>query len=155
MQRRSFLTTLLRLAGLATLPSLGSSGAIAGTTTPAAAAKAVARKTQQPALLLQTLPIAGFQYHQGEACWAELRQGARLALVREPDNRHDARAIRVDWQGHKLGYVPRAENATLASLLDRGHILEARIRSLRDSHDPWQRVELEICLTMDGEAMSA
>ena len=33
--------------------------------------------------------------------------GAALSLVREPDNAYDPRAVRVDWQGHKLGYVPR------------------------------------------------
>lgn len=149
MQRRSFLTALLRLVGLATMPSFLATNASAA---PISTTRTAARSATRPPLLLQTSPLAGFQYHQGEACWPELREGARLALVREPDNRYDTRAIRVDWQGLKLGYVPRAENATLASLMDRGHVLEARILALRGSPDPWQRVALEIYLISRGAA---
>ncbi|MBI3371899.1 MAG: hypothetical protein HY017_09120 [Betaproteobacteria bacterium] len=29
--------------------------------------------------------------------------------------------MRVDWNGHKLGCVPRIQNHALAQLLDRGH----------------------------------
>lgn len=152
MQRRSFLSTLLRLAGLAALPALGASRATAGVVEPSTSAASAGRAAPQAPLLLQISPLAGFQYHQGEACWPELQLNACLTLTREQENRHDARAIRVDWQGRKLGYVPRAENATLASLMDRGHRLEARIQSLKESPDPWKRVALEIYLTTGGAA---
>src|SRR5689334_23732236 len=33
-----------------------------------------------------------------------------LDLVREPENPHDANAVRVEWRGRKLGYVPRRDN---------------------------------------------
>ena len=62
-------------------------------------------------ILLQDSPLAGFQYHAGKAVWPQLRVGDALTLVREPDNAHDARAVRVEWQGRKIGYVPRRENA--------------------------------------------
>ncbi|MBS0330407.1 MAG: HIRAN protein, partial [Proteobacteria bacterium] len=51
-------------------------------------------------ILLQDSPLAGFQYHAGRALWSQMRVGDALALVREPDNSHDARAVRVEWQGH-------------------------------------------------------
>lgn len=97
-------------------------------------------------ILLQDSPLAGFQYHAGRALWSQMRVGDALALVREPDNSHDARAVRVEWQGHMIGYVPRRENADVARLLDRGQKLVARIVRLSDVRDPWSRVRFEILI---------
>ena len=99
---------------------------------------------------LQRSPVAGFQYHQGASIWSLLMAGADLSLVREPDNAYDPRAVRVDWQGHKLGYVPRIDNAAASHLLDSGHVLEAQIVALQDSDNPWDRVEFAIYLSGRG-----
>ena len=96
------------------------------------------------AILIQDSPLAGFQFHAGKTVWKELRLGDELGLVREPDNPHDPRAVRVDWRGHKLGYVPRRENADVARLLDRGAPLAARISRLTASRNPWERVRFEV-----------
>jgi len=93
---------------------------------------------------VQNSPLAGFQYHEGKALWRHLKVGDALTLSREPDNPHDPRAVRVEWNGHLLGYVPRAENEAIARQLDRGNRLEARISRLNRSRDPWKRVEFEI-----------
>jgi hypothetical protein len=97
-------------------------------------------------ILLQSSPLAGFRYHEGKAVWDELKVGDVLELVREPDNPYDPKAVRVDWQGHVLGYVPRAENAAVARQIDRGEKLEARIVKLRKSRNPRERVLFEIYL---------
>ncbi|MFN3716714.1 MAG: HIRAN domain-containing protein [Thiobacillus sp.] len=97
-------------------------------------------------ILLQDSPLAGFQYHAGKSVWSELRVGDALTLTREPDNPHDARAVRVDWRGHKLGYVPRRENADVARLLDNGQVLAARISRLAEGRDPWSRVRFEVMM---------
>ena len=99
-------------------------------------------------VLIQRSPLAGFQYHAGEAVWPRLAVGQPLALVREPAYPYDARAVRIDWRGHKLGYLPRIENAAVAQMLDRGERIEARIAQLRVSPDPWQRVEVAVELTI-------
>lgn len=125
MKRRSFLRTLLEVAGLLALPS------------PPALAR------PRP-ILLQTSPVAGFQYHDGETVWPLLRAGDPLALIREPDNPHDPKAVRVEWKGQKLGYVPRAENHAVAQLLDWNERLESRIARLHESPDPWKRIELAV-----------
>ncbi len=130
MLRRDFFATFLKLAGLAGLAALPH--------------RAAASRT--PAIPLQTSPVAGFQYHAGEHLWPRLCVGAPLALVREPENRYDSRAVRVDWEGHKLGYVPAIDNAAIAQLLDRGQRLEARIAALNRSRNPWKRVAVEIRL---------
>lgn len=110
----------------------------------------VARAAEPRKIELQRSPVAGFQYHQGEAIWPLLMVGASLSLVREPGNAYDPRAVRVDWQGQKLGYVPRIDNATVSHLLNSGHALEAQIIALRDSDNPWKRVEFAIFLTGRG-----
>lgn len=111
----------------------------------AATATAGAQEKQVTArILLQESPLAGFQFHEGKQIWGELRVGDPLQLVREADNPHDGRAVRVEWRGHFLGYVPRADNEAVARLLDRGARLEARIARLRESRNPWQRVLFEV-----------
>jgi len=104
----------------------------------------------QPAMriLVQSSPVAGFQFHEGKQVWDQLKVGDALMLVREPGNAHDARAVRVEWNGHMLGYVPRAENDALARQLDRGNRLEARIVRLTKHRDPWKRIEFEVFLRL-------
>lgn len=95
--------------------------------------------------------MAGFQYHQGKALWEEIKVGDELTLTREPDNPYDAKAIRVEWHGQKLGYVPRRENADIARIMDNGAHLVARISRLMESRDPWQRIRFEILVPLKSE----
>mgnify|MGYP003508773870 FL=1 len=99
-------------------------------------------------ILLQDSPLAGFQYHAGKTLWPQMQVGDVLTLVREPDNRYDARAVRVEWQGHKIGYVPRRENADVARFMDGGQTLVARIVRLAEVRDPWSRVRCEILVPL-------
>jgi hypothetical protein len=95
-------------------------------------------------VLVQSSPLAGFKYHQAPEVWRRMRVGDALQLEREPDNPHDPRAISVQWRGHKLGYVPRAQNAALAWAMDRGEQLNARVSRLQPHRNPRQRVEFEV-----------
>jgi hypothetical protein len=97
-------------------------------------------------ILLQNSPLAGFRYYEGKRLWSEMKVGDTLQLVREPANSYDPNAVRVEWQGHKLGYVPRADNQALARFMDRGSKAEARITRLKKSRNPWQRMEFEVYL---------
>jgi hypothetical protein len=126
MNKRSFLRSLVAALG---------AGFAAGAT-------AAPRRR----ILIQCSPLAGFQYHAGEELWPQLAVGQPLALVREPANPHDERAVRIDWHGRKLGYLPRAENTAVAQMLDRGEQLRARVAQLRTSPDPWERMTIEVFL---------
>lgn len=95
-------------------------------------------------VLVQSSPLAGSQYYALPAVRPHLKVGEPLELIREPDNRHDANAIRVEWKGQKLGYVPRAENQTAAAAMDKGEKLSARVSRVTDDPNPWRRVEVEI-----------
>jgi hypothetical protein len=95
-------------------------------------------------LLVQSSPLAGFRYHDAGQFWPELRVGHALELTREPDNPHDSAAVTVSWRGHRLGYVPRRENAAIAWALDRGERLRARISRLSEHPNPARRLEFEV-----------
>lgn len=97
-------------------------------------------------LLVQSSPLAGSQYYAAGELWQEMRVGDALALIREADNRYDPQAIRVEWRGVKLGYVPRAENRSVAQAMDEGQRVSARIARLNEHPNPWKRVEIEIFL---------
>ena len=97
-------------------------------------------------VLIQESPVAGFQFHEGEAAWPYLFTGAPLALRREPSNPHDSDAVGVYFKQKRLGYVPRAENRIVAGMLNRGENLEARITKLSESEDPWERVRFSVLL---------
>ena len=105
-------------------------------------------------ILLQDSPLAGFQYHAGKVLWTQMKVGDALTLVREPDNIHDPKAVRVEWQGHKIGYVPRRENADVARFMDGGKILIARINRLAEVRDPWSRVRFDILIPVQPDAQA-
>lgn len=106
-------------------------------------------------ILLQDSPLAGFQYHAGRTLWPQMQVGDALALIREPDNPHDAKAVRVEWRGHKIGYVPRRENFDVARLMDGGHVLAGRITRLSEGRDPWSRVRFEILIPVQPAGSGA
>ena len=126
MQRRTFFRRLF-----------GSLGAAVASKSVGAADRSV---------LIQESPIAGFQFHRGDAIWPSLIVGQELNLVRESSNTHDPDAVAIYFQEEQLGYVPRGDNRAIAQMLDRGESLEARISKLLVEGDPWERVRITITL---------
>lgn len=105
----------------------------------------------EPALhiVVQQSALAGFRHYEGRSVWDEMKPGDSVALVREADNVHDRHAVRVEWRGHMLGYVPRRENAHLARQLDRGVPLTGRITRLDKSRNGRNRVSYEIYVPLE------
>jgi hypothetical protein len=99
-------------------------------------------------MLVQSSPLAGFRYYQGKELWDEMKVGDALVLVREPANPHDGNAVRVEWKGHQLGYVPQRENRAVARHMDRGGRVEARISKLQKHPNAWQRIEFEVLVRL-------
>lgn len=127
MRRRSFIQAFL---GLALYSSAG---------------RAVSKPGAGRApILIQESPVAGFQFHRGRAVWNLLAVGQSLRLVRELDNRFDARAVAVYWRDQQIGYVPRDANSAIAQMLDRGEKLSAVISQLRAARNPWRRVAFSV-----------
>ena len=95
-------------------------------------------------IVVQRSPLAGFRHYDGGEVLRDLKPGDRLELVREPENPYDANAVRVEWRGVKLGYVPRRDNAAVARQMDRGAALEARLAGLRENRNRSVRLEFEV-----------
>jgi len=104
----------------------------------------VAATATEVVIVVQRSPLAGFRHYAAAEVWPDLKAGDRLELVREPDNPYDANAVRVEWRGRCLGYVPRSDNAAVARQMDRGTVLEARIALLRENRNHSLRLEFEV-----------
>ena len=75
--------------------------------------------------------IAGASYYDLAAVLPGMRLGARLALIREPNNPHDANAVAVHTEaGGMLGFIPRRANSPIAQLLDAGHAVRAEVKEI-------------------------
>ena len=116
-----------------------------------AAAPVAGAEAPTARIVVQDAPIAGFVYYDGRASWGDIRKGDRLTLQREPANAHDANAIRIEWQGRMLGYVPRRDNADLARQLDRGARVETRITELTRMANGRHRLSYEIYVPLTQE----
>jgi HIRAN domain len=126
-------------------PARGLRAALLATALAAAAAPAQHAEVR---MLVQSSPLAGFRYYDAKQVWDDMQVGDALTLVREPHNAHDASAVRVEWRGRKLGYVPRSENRAVAFHMDRGGTVEARISRLQPHRNPRQRIEFEVLVRL-------
>ena len=102
-------------------------------------------------IVVQRSPLAGFRHHDAAETWRHLTVGERLQLVREGDNPYDANAVRVEWRGVKLGYVPQRDNAAVARQMDRGAALEARVAVLRENRNHSVRIEFDVVFGLASE----
>ena len=110
----------------------------------AAALATPCARAAEAVIIVQRSPLAGYRHYDGGEVWRDLKPGDRLELVREPENPYDANAVRVEWRGVKLGYVPRRDNAAVARQMDRGATLEARLTGLRENRNRSVRLEFEV-----------
>ena len=114
-------------------------------------AAALAAERTSAHIVVQHAPLAGFVYYDGQAVWDRMKAGDRLTLVREPANPHDANAVRLEWSGHMLGYVPRKDNADLARQMDHGTRVEARVTELRRAANGRHRISYEISVPLKSK----
>ncbi len=103
-----------------------------------------AAQAQSVRMLVQSSPLAGFAHYSANANFEDIKVGDPLTLIREPDNAFDVYAVRVDWHGIKLGYLPRKENHAVAAEMDRGGKVEARVARLRHHPNPRERLLIEV-----------
>jgi hypothetical protein len=88
--------------------------------------------------------VAGTSFRELDDAEERLVPGLALVLSREPKNEHDERAILIRaHEGPILGYVPRDKNEVLASLMDAGKILLARVTSTA-RRGRWLEIRIEL-----------
>lgn len=97
-------------------------------------------------ILLIECHVAGTSHQELTEVEPQLAVGDALILEREPENPHDARAIRIrHMNGAMLGYVPRAKNEALANLMDAGKLLFGRLEQKAKLND-WLKLDIRILL---------
>ena len=75
--------------------------------------------------------MAGTTHIKDESVFDEIKEGDKLILQREPENRFDENAILVlNEAGKKLGYIPEKDNIVFARLMDAGKYLTAKIEHM-------------------------
>ena len=90
-------------------------------------------KPLQKEIFLFDTFIAGTTYIEDDSIIRELKKGRTLFLKREPKNRFDENAIRVeDEKKRKLGYIPEKDNFVFARLMDAGKMLTAKVTDVKD-----------------------
>lgn len=98
--------------------------------------------------VVQRSLAAGLRHHAAKSVWDAMAVGDSLQLIREPTNGEDINAIRIEWQGVVLGYLPRGENAAVARQLDRGAPLRARVAELAKYRNHRLKLALDIYLPL-------
>jgi hypothetical protein len=115
------------------------------------AAAGYAQDRSATEIVVQVSLTAGLRHHEAKAVWDEMRVGDALSLVREAANPYDSNAVRVDWNGRHLGYIPRTENQAVARQMDRGNKLEARITKLTQYRNHRRKLEFEVFLPLAAQ----
>ena len=88
-------------------------------------------------IYLTRMSVVGTRYiGDADHLVKELPAGSRVTLLHEADNRFDEKAVIViDAKGRKLGYIPRAQNAVIAALLDAGKFFYGIVRDQPQKYD--------------------
>lgn len=103
-------------------------------------------KPLQNEILLFDSYIAGTTHIKDETVFDDLKEGNKLALQRELDNRFDENAILVlDEKGQKLGYIPEKDNIVFARLMDAGKYLIAKVEDI-ENKGSFRKISINIYL---------
>ena len=92
--------------------------------------------------------LAGRKYHDADEVWDKLKVGTVLQLQRDLENRHDMDAVAVIYHNddYCIGYIPREDNETIASILEMGwkDVFECRISKINPDAHPEYQIHLTI-----------
>ena len=104
------------------------------------------RHSYEPSREFMSFYIAGFSHWYGLQVFDQLRPGAKLSLVPEPDNPYDPCAVAIFLGKTKIGFVPRTMNEVLSQLLFFGHgdVFSALVAQVRTDAHPEHQVRVTI-----------
>ncbi len=94
--------------------------------------------------VLQTI-VAGTAYTNVNKFEKDLQPNCMLELVREPKNKFDTFAIRLDYKKKKIGYIPSDKNEVIANLLDAGKGFTCKLVE-KELEGSWLRLEIDVYL---------
>ena len=96
--------------------------------------------------------LAGRKYYDADEVWDKLKVGTLLRLEREMENRYDPEAVAVIYDdaemddSFKIGFIPRENNETIASILEMGwtDLFECRISKINPEAHSENQVHMTI-----------
>ncbi len=87
----------------------------------------------------KTFFIAGVQHHPGmKEVIKDLEVGNVLDLVPDPENKFDPNAVRIEYKGNMLGFVPKKFSSEVVGILDVAKV-ECLIKTLDPTAKPWEQ----------------
>ena len=94
--------------------------------------------------------VAGVSFRQRDVKQCEI--GDKVKLVREPHNGYDKNAIAIFVGGRKIGFIPKEKNSELASFMDAGGAVEARLLELVGGTEdfPTTGLVIEYAVMLEG-----
>lgn len=76
---------------------------------------------------IKQVQITGLSKHGYRYVADRVSVGEYVKLQRDPANQYDKKATGVLYDGRQVGWIPKEQNSDIASLLDAGRILQAKI----------------------------
>ena len=93
--------------------------------------------------------IAGYQFYDGDKIINKLIVGDELEINAEPKNKHDRNAVRISYNGFKIGYAPRIDNKLLSELLQNDIKMHCVVFDSAPDEDTWNRITVQVFLEGD------
>lgn len=94
---------------------------------------------------MRTFHIAGVQFHEYREALKDLdlKVGTEVDLVPEPENKFDPNAVRIEFKGMHLGYVPKKLSAEISAFIDCSNAV-AVLEEVNPSAKPWEMFKVTI-----------
>jgi hypothetical protein len=91
--------------------------------------------------------VAGVKHHKLGSIAETVKSGDPITLVPEPENEYDANAIRCEFAGTMVGYVPArlAKQATIKDNFDPA-VATCTVKSFIEDNQPWNQLLCELNL---------
>lgn len=90
--------------------------------------------------------LAGVQYGDYQLVFKYLKAGTVVQLIGEPSNPRDKKAIRVEYKGIKLGYIPQGtiHQSELWNAHNRGFKCIGVITAFNKNNPSWCLITLQL-----------
>jgi len=100
--------------------------------------------------------VAGVQYSDYQRVIDKMKLGERVAFIGELNNAFDNRAIRIEYKGTKIGYVPARtqEQSTLWHEHNKGSKCLGVITAVNKNNPSWHLITLQILVARPKQILS-
>ncbi len=89
--------------------------------------------------------VAGTSFRKLTEVEPKLGAEVKLSIEREAKNEYDVFATALYFEKHKIGYIPKDKNETIARLLDAGKAFYATIKA-KEWEGNWLKIEVKVYL---------